>query len=113
MLLRGVAMVSRGVAEMSRHAAGVSQTRSRHVAGVSRHVLSVSRACPAVSRGNRSHVGDISTCVNTSTCLKGPARLGGFKVSGASERAASAKEMVDTLCMGYKTGEDTCFFTAL
>ena len=36
-----------------------------------------------------------------------------FKVSGASERAASAKEMVDTLCMGYKTGEDTCFFTAL
>ena len=64
------------VAGVSRHVASVS----RHVAGVSRHVVSVSRACRAVSRrvtGCRSHVGDRSTCVNTSTCLKGPARLGG------------------------------------
>ena len=65
------------VAGVSRHVASVS----RHVAGVSRHVVSVSRACRAVSRrvtGCRSHVGDRSTCVNTSTCLKGPARLGGI-----------------------------------
>eukprot|EP00966_Prymnesium_polylepis_P311695 7202343-Prymnesium_polylepis.2 len=74
---------------MSRHVAGMSRRMSRacrghvapcrgcvvpcrgHVAGVSRHVA----RC-------RSCVGGRSTYVNTSTCLKGPTRLGGVGAAG-------------------------------